>query len=414
MPPQTKKRRGGREVDIFLSVASKKCVEQLDAVLKRVFCRGSRESVILCGPSGCGKSTVLEQALQIYRDDSDLWNTFHHIRLDGWTQAGDSRTCVDEILLQVGAGRQKNDGGITGSLAEKLLEMGRILTDVSQKENKSGFLIIIDQLEGLAEQKTQLILYTLLDLVFTSTLAVCVIGMTTVLDVMERMEKRVRSRFSNRIINVGAEIFAGFDEFCHAFVFRASCLIDELAESDVAEALKEGTAVQSLEKAYEERGGWNTINQLSLLVASFCENCGSRFTAKHIVQAVKMILEDRTVDVIRDLPHLHFALLLCCFQFTRTHQTRNFNYCLVEEIYSEATKMRLRNLKFGQHLLMQAFSDLVDYGLLKFVDRVKDEPWKYRSVTLGMALQHIRGAVGEIDMTKMPTDLRAFCSEVLR
>lgn len=69
--------------------------------------------------------------------------------------------------------------------------------------NKS-IVFILDKLDRFAEHPNQHLLYNLYDLAANSksTIPICIIGVTDRVDVLELFEKRVKSRFSHRNINV--------------------------------------------------------------------------------------------------------------------------------------------------------------------------------------------------------------------
>lgn len=69
--------------------------------------------------------------------------------------------------------------------------------------NKS-IIFILDKLDLFAEHPNQHLLYNLYDLAANSksTIPICIIGITDRVDVLEMFEKRVKSRFSHRNINV--------------------------------------------------------------------------------------------------------------------------------------------------------------------------------------------------------------------
>jgi len=72
------------------------------------------------------------------------------------------------------------------------------------KSLNSSIIFILDKLELFAEQPNQGLLYNLFDLAANSlsSIPICIIGITDRVDVLELFEKRVKSRFSHRHINL--------------------------------------------------------------------------------------------------------------------------------------------------------------------------------------------------------------------
>ena len=61
-------------------------------------------------------------------------------------------------------------------------------------------VFVIDEIDAFTRKGKQTLLYNLLDTLSHSKVQACVIGVSSVVDVMDSMEKRVRSRFSHRRI----------------------------------------------------------------------------------------------------------------------------------------------------------------------------------------------------------------------
>ncbi len=63
--------------------------------------------------------------------------------------------------------------------------------------------VILDHFEVFASRQRQTLLYNLFDITQSADFQLCVVGVTARLDVIETMEKRLRSRFSQRQILFG-------------------------------------------------------------------------------------------------------------------------------------------------------------------------------------------------------------------
>jgi hypothetical protein len=63
--------------------------------------------------------------------------------------------------------------------------------------------VVLDHFEVFASRQRQTLLYNLFDVTQSAVFQLCVVGVTARLDVMESMEKRLRSRFSQRHILFG-------------------------------------------------------------------------------------------------------------------------------------------------------------------------------------------------------------------
>lgn len=121
------------------------------------------------------------------------------VRLDGTLDTDDGialRTAASQMELNDAV-----EGRAFGSNAEYL---HFLLTSLKQsKKNKSKSVIfILDHFELFCAHPKQSLLYNLFDVVQSAQAAVCVIGLTSRNDVLELLEKRVKSRFSHRQISL--------------------------------------------------------------------------------------------------------------------------------------------------------------------------------------------------------------------
>lgn len=67
------------------------------------------------------------------------------------------------------------------------------------KESKP-IIFVLEEFDLFTKHKSQLLLYTILNTIQTSTSPMCLVGETCRLDVLDLLEKRVKSRFSHRQI----------------------------------------------------------------------------------------------------------------------------------------------------------------------------------------------------------------------
>ena len=67
-------------------------------------------------------------------------------------------------------------------------------------QHSKPLIFIMDEFDLFTKNKTQLLLYTLLNTIQISTSPMCLIGVTCRIDVLDLLEKRIKSRFSHRQI----------------------------------------------------------------------------------------------------------------------------------------------------------------------------------------------------------------------
>ncbi|PVG04578.1 hypothetical protein CPB86DRAFT_746443 [Serendipita vermifera] len=185
--------------------------EQLTEILKGTCERGEGNSCLLLGSRGSGKSLLLKKTLENYHGDPIV------VRLSGHTQTTD-RLAMQEIAYQLShqtdtvlsipeeemeANNEEGDGGVDFSPPAAYLP-----TLISQLTSlKKPVVVALDAFDLFAAHPRQALLYCLLDTVQSCRAGdgrngLLVIGSTCVVNCVNLLEKRVKSRFSHRILKV--------------------------------------------------------------------------------------------------------------------------------------------------------------------------------------------------------------------
>ncbi|EJD01236.1 uncharacterized protein FOMMEDRAFT_89695 [Fomitiporia mediterranea MF3/22] len=190
-------------------------LQQLSELLGGSIERGEGNSCLVIGPAGSGKSMIFESALDMYEDNTPIV-----IRLNGHVHHTD-RLAIREIARQVveQTGNKKfesidvddddnpfednNTDQFTGTLPppSHLPSLIAALPTISRP-----VVVLLDAFNVFTEQPRQALLYCLLDTVqscragSSSHGGLAVIGLTSRVDVVNLLEKRVKSRFSHRIL----------------------------------------------------------------------------------------------------------------------------------------------------------------------------------------------------------------------
>ena len=119
------------------------------------------------------------------------------VKLNGLVQT-DDRRALKSITKQLNLDNVCN-GKIFGSFAENLSFLLLSLKSGNRNFSKST-IFILGEFDLFCLHHNQTLLYNLFDISQSSQSPICVIGITCRLDVVELLEKRVKSRFSHRQI----------------------------------------------------------------------------------------------------------------------------------------------------------------------------------------------------------------------
>lgn len=153
----------------------------------------------MLGPRASGKSSV-KKILEIFKSEvlkqsmEKYEEKFIKVYLNGLVLT-DDRLVLKEIVKQLNS----KEGAPNCSFADNLRFVLSVLQEGSRK--KMPVVFILDEFDLFAHHSRQSLLYNLFDISQSSPNPVSVIGLSARIDCLDLLEKRVKSRFSHRIVH---------------------------------------------------------------------------------------------------------------------------------------------------------------------------------------------------------------------
>lgn len=201
--------------------------KEIEALLENTIVNHEGNSCIIIGPRSTGKTTLVETTLNNlrarYPDESIV------VKLSGFAQS-DDKMALREMTRQLDAVLFKGtiaeyEGLEKKSMSETLESLLTVLSGANDEKNRVAVIIVLDELDRFALYTRQTLLYNVLDVSQTSAIGVAVVGVTARMNTREMLEKRVRSRFSQRIFQIRRpSSLQQFWEIC-----RTNLTVDEAA-----------------------------------------------------------------------------------------------------------------------------------------------------------------------------------------
>ncbi|CAL8069571.1 unnamed protein product [Orchesella dallaii] len=291
--------------------------EYLKSVIKQVVVGNSdgvkvSTSIMVYGPPGCGKSQLVDKAVKFHEKEHK--QALDVVRLEG-VYCFSLQDSVMEICNQI----IDDDGAMLEGLGQddstpfdERLE--GILYYLKNKliETKKSLIIIIDGMEKFIDDSSQRLLYNLFDISANSAFSVpiCIIGITTCVDILDSFEKRVRSRFSHRQINLIPKV-----EF-PAYLGWATELLSLSNKKEwnlqVQSLLENKEVIKILRSLYEAD---RCIGQLKRLLYTATLMCDDTITPASIKDAYTQLFGMQChVLMALDLPVSELVVLLGIFK----------------------------------------------------------------------------------------------------
>ncbi|KAF4994448.1 hypothetical protein FGRMN_5778 [Fusarium graminum] len=178
--------------------------EKVYQLVEQTVVAGEGNSMLLIGARGCGKTTLLEKVISDVSQEHK--SDFHVVRLNGFIHT-DDKLALKEIWRQLGKEMQVEDDLVNRTnYADTMASLLALLSHPSEiigtdeGVTSQSIVFVIDEFDMFASHPRQTLLYNLFDIAQSRKAPIAVVGCTTRLDVVEMLEKRVKSRFSHRYV----------------------------------------------------------------------------------------------------------------------------------------------------------------------------------------------------------------------
>ncbi|KAF6843947.1 origin recognition complex subunit 4 [Colletotrichum musicola] len=165
---------------------------------------GEGNSMLVIGARGCGKTTLVESVI----DELSLEHKkdFHVVRLNGFIHT-DDKLALKDIWRQLGKEMDaEDDTSARSNYADTMASLLALLShpaelaEAGDGVTSQAIIFVIDEFDMFAAHPRQTLLYNLFDIAQSRKAPIAVLGCTTRMDVVEMLEKRVKSRFSHRYV----------------------------------------------------------------------------------------------------------------------------------------------------------------------------------------------------------------------
>ena len=178
--------------------------------------QGESNNLLLLGGPGSAKSAIVTAALNQLKQEYPDPGSFYAIHLDGQIQT-DDKIALKEIARQL-ALEMNVEMAKVYPFRIKLMKMSFADTlatflytlshpsefsDTSEDTTSSSVIFILDSFDEFLSHPRQALLYNLFDIAQSRKAPIAVICLGRQVNVIDGLEKRVKSRFGGRILQVG-------------------------------------------------------------------------------------------------------------------------------------------------------------------------------------------------------------------
>ncbi|KAI9143835.1 origin recognition complex subunit 4 C-terminus-domain-containing protein [Paraphysoderma sedebokerense] len=363
---------------------------QVYSLLEQSVSQGESNSLLLIGSSGSGKSALVQRILdrlsEQYRNTTE--KAFFVVRLSGQIHT-DDRIALRDIWEQLSY-EQDLDEANPSSFFEAMEMVLRSLKEGSK--DSSPIIFILDKFELFTEHSRQALLYNLFDIAQSKQNPIAVIGLTTHVDVVDKLEKRVRSRFSHRQILITPPNH--FPDF-YKIARNGLTLFDQ---DDVPEEYKvafnrelqkldeDNNFTKMVQHAYDLCGDIRYFYRLAISPVTKLSPAQPFLTSSAFLDSYNAIRIDSRIDVLKGLSILELCLIVAVKSLLEKC-IPIFNFEMAFDEYKEfmlTTGQQGGMERFKKGPSLKAFERLQAIELLLPVESVAKCPKEYRMFRIAL------------------------------
>jgi origin recognition complex subunit 4 len=257
---------------------------------------------------------------------------------------------------------------------------------------------VLEEFDTYCNHKNQSLLYNLFDIAQSRAVPICVIGVTCQIDVTELLEKRVKSRFSHRHLNLMhfeslteyLEMFKAFlilDKSCNVPDFQAwNKMVEKtIARPDIQNFIEDKVFVYDKSISF--------IRQLvhSILVCMLAQGEQQKLSLQLFEAGLQQSCASFSVQpldvIIKDLSILEVCILIAVKHITEIYDHEPFNFEMVYHEYVKFRRRRLTNLTEERSVIFKCWENLL--GLEMIIPKVSGEKCRSQQAEYILNVFHI-------------------------
>nr|XP_060632314.1 origin recognition complex subunit 4 isoform X1 [Anolis sagrei ordinatus]XP_060632322.1 origin recognition complex subunit 4 isoform X1 [Anolis sagrei ordinatus]XP_060632328.1 origin recognition complex subunit 4 isoform X1 [Anolis sagrei ordinatus]XP_060632335.1 origin recognition complex subunit 4 isoform X1 [Anolis sagrei ordinatus]XP_060632344.1 origin recognition complex subunit 4 isoform X1 [Anolis sagrei ordinatus]XP_060632350.1 origin recognition complex subunit 4 isoform X1 [Anolis len=360
--------------------------KQLLELLKRTAIQGESNSVLIIGPRGSGKTLLTCHVLNKLMEIKQVKDNTLYVHLNGLLQTND-KIALKEITRQLNLENVVGDKVFMclgffhwsipilcqGSFAENLTFLLEALKR-GDRAHSCPVLFVLDEFDLFVHHRNQTLLYNLFDVSQSAQTPIAVIGLTCRLDILELLEKRVKSRFSHRQIHlVNSFDFKKYLNICK----EQLSLPPEFPEKqfsqkwnkNIESALEHPSVQNVLQNQFHYSKDLRSLSMLLMLALNNITISHPYMTSSDFLEASRLCRMNSKANIVHGLSVLEFCLIIAMKHLNDTYDGEPFNFQMVYNEYQMFVQRKAHTVySFEKPVVMKAFEHLQHLELIKPVE----------------------------------------------
>ncbi|XP_060632368.2 origin recognition complex subunit 4 isoform X1 [Anolis sagrei] len=345
--------------------------KQLLELLKRTAIQGESNSVLIIGPRGSGKTLLTCHVLNKLMEIKQVKDNTLYVHLNGLLQTND-KIALKEITRQLNLENVVGDK-VFGSFAENLTFLLEALKR-GDRAHSCPVLFVLDEFDLFVHHRNQTLLYNLFDVSQSAQTPIAVIGLTCRLDILELLEKRVKSRFSHRQIHlVNSFDFKKYLNICK----EQLSLPPEFPEKqfsqkwnkNIESALEHPSVQNVLQNQFHYSKDLRSLSMLLMLALNNITVSHPYMNSSDFLEASRLCRMNSKANIVHGLSVLEFCLIIAMKHLNDTYDGEPFNFQMVYNEYQMFVQRKAHTVySFEKPVVMKAFEHLQHLELIKPVE----------------------------------------------
>lgn len=336
-------------------------------MLQRTVDKGESNSLLVLGPRGVGKTALVREVLRRAAATASWQENAVVVQLSGHLQT-DDRVALRDITRQLDLENVVGDK-VFGSFSEHLSFLLASLKTGDSASSKP-IVFVLDEFDCFCSHKNQTLLYNLFDVAQSRAVPICVLGISSQIDVTELLEKRVKSRFSHRHLYLWP-----FQDAAAHLAMAHSLLTLDTTESvewdrDVQRLLATPAIVKLFASVYNMDKSITLLKRLLYLATVLMVKAGAtKLELEHLRSAVdsSVMLESSNslAAAIADLSVLELCLLVAIKHLAQIYDGEPFNFEMVFHEYVKFKRRKMPNLPEERSVVAKSWESLLALELVR-------------------------------------------------
>ena len=376
----------------------KETYRSLSSLVERSLRWNESNTVLLLGPPGSGKSFTVNCVLAKLMAERKVGKDVLVVKLNGLIHIS-GHSAVEKIISDLEI--EENVSSKVSSFESSLALLLEFL--YQSKKKVTPIIFILDNFDLFTKHKNQNLLYSLFDISQSNACPIAVVGITARLDVVELLEKRVKSRFSHRQLYLATDYtFPEYLGIVHILLDPRS-LGDKEWTEHIAATLAHPLVLTSLKQIYTCSKNICILQNFLTIPLFRLRRRGFRLDPQDFQDAWKNLNLDACVEMMANLSLLEKCLMVSASKLYEQNPNAKLNFETIYREYEHFSKRSSSIELFSRSVALRAMEHLLQLELLHPSEGKGKQRKELMCVSILVSREQVKRGI--LDASVCPTDI---------